>query len=112
MRFTLGISVHEVPTEAYHSIGAIERLHATLRSVYNRVALDEPHSTREENLQLALRCVHDAPGPGGFSPTTLVYRVIPKLHMPHRRNLSLDARVRTTRERTMLVRPFKAQRIR
>ncbi len=68
----LGITVHDVPTEAHHAIGAVERKHAMLRAVYNKVSLDEPTTPREEKLQLALRCVNDAPGPGGISPTMLV----------------------------------------
>ncbi len=66
----------------------------------------------KKKLQPGLQCVNDAPGPGGFSPTMLVYRLIPKLHMPHRHHSSLDARVRTIREQTMLVRRLKAQRVR
>ncbi len=107
-----GITVHEVPTEAHHAIGAVERKHAMLRAVYDRVSLDEPSTQREERLQLALRCINDAPGPGGISPTMLVFEVIPKLHIPRKRNASLESRVRAIRDCTMLARRLKAQRIR
>ncbi len=109
---TLGITVDEVQTEAHHSIGGIERKHAILRAVYDRASLDEPSSSREEKLLLALRCENDALGPEGISPTMLVFEVIPNLYLSNKRDLSLQARIRTIRECTLLARRLKAQHVR
>lgn len=103
--------VHEVPTEAHHTIGVVERQHGILRTIYNKLRLDEPDINKKERLLLTFRCVNDAPGPGGISPTLLVYSVFPKLPLPQNRDTSLARRVKTISECTKLAKELKAKQI-
>ena len=73
--------------------------------------LDEPNTPKEKLLQIYFLCINDAPGPGGISPTIIVFGVSPKLPEPQSLNMSLAARTRTIREWTQLSKRLKAQRI-
>ena len=48
----LGVVVKIAPTEGHERIGKVERAHATLRSVYNKLKVDLPNESREERLSL------------------------------------------------------------
>lgn len=72
--------IKSVATEAHNRIGKIERSHAILRSIYEKLKLDLPRITRDDRLSMAFRAINDAPDSvSGISPTTLVFGVHPKI---------------------------------
>ncbi len=76
----MGAVVKICPAEAHVRVGRIERNHATLRSIYEELKLDLPGIRGEERRSLTFRAVNDAPNSNsGISPTTLAFRVYPKI---------------------------------
>lgn len=76
---SMAISVHQVPTEAHHSIGAVERYHRPLRRAYDIVREHLPHQAKEFSLQMAVKAVNDSAGPDGITPTLLVFGTYPRM---------------------------------
>lgn len=77
---SMGIILKSVPTEAHNRIGTIERSHAILRSIYNKLKMDLPSIRREERLSMAFRAINDAPArASGISPTMLVFGILPNI---------------------------------
>ena len=107
----VGVSVVEVPTEAHHTVGIVERQHHVVRTIYEKFKIDFPDLAREKLLELTLRAVNDAPGPSGVSPTILVYGIPPKLPVPQRRDTTFASRVIKIKDATILATKFKAQRV-
>ncbi|KAI1006668.1 hypothetical protein K3495_g1550 [Podosphaera aphanis] len=77
----MGITIVEVPTEAHHSIGKVERYHRPLRTVY-RIICSEMDSaiSPEAALQMSFKSINDSVGPSGLVPT-LVFGAMPRLKM-------------------------------
>lgn len=75
----MGIIIKTVPAESHNRIGKVERAHAILRSIYQKLKVSLPRINREDHLSLAFRAINDAPNAKGISPTMLVFGVYPKL---------------------------------
>jgi len=76
---SLSIKVKDVPIEAHHSIGKVERYHAPLRRAYNIMRAEDPSLSREGSLQAAVKAVNDTAGPDGLVPTLLVFGAYPRM---------------------------------
>eukprot|EP00171_Calliarthron_tuberculosum_P011021 IDg11021t1 len=74
-----GIQVQVVPTEAHHKIGLVERYHRVVRSVYEKLKIDDPTMSRELRLSTTFRCVNDTAGFDGVVPTLLVFGTYPRI---------------------------------
>jgi len=76
----MGSIVKIAPTEGHERIGTIERSHATLRAIYDKLRIDLPSMRKEERLSMSFRAINDVPNAEtGISPTTLVFGVFPKI---------------------------------
>jgi hypothetical protein len=71
--------VSEMLTEAYNSIGKVERYHAPLRRAFDILTKELPRTSREARLQTAVKAVNDTAGPDGLVPTLLVFGAFPRM---------------------------------
>lgn len=76
---SMSIILNQVPVEAHHSIGAVERYHAPLRRAFQVIKEDLPNLTKEICLQMAVKAVNDTAGPDGLTPTLLVFGMYPRM---------------------------------
>lgn len=78
---TMAITTRSVPVEAHWSIGLVERAHPVLRRAYQIIAeeLQGSGTTKEMNLQMAVKAVNDTAGPDGLVPTLLVFGAYPRM---------------------------------
>ena len=97
---SMGIEVKQMPVEAHHSIGKVERYHIPLRRAYDILSIEAPQIGREERLQSAVKAVNDTAGPDGLIPTLLVYGAYPRLSKEDKPTPSNTARARAI-ERAM-----------
>ena len=77
----MAVSTKSVPVEAYWSIGLVERAHPVLRRAYKIITeeLQGHRTTKEMNLQMAVKAVNDTAGPDGLVPTLLVFGAYPRM---------------------------------
>ena len=82
---SLAIITNEVPVEAAHSIGIVERYHKPLRRAYT-VIMDEFKENGNITmwnkaliLQMAVKAINDTAGPDGITPTLLVFGAFPRM---------------------------------
>jgi hypothetical protein len=75
----MSIQVKEVPVEAHHSIGKVERYHQMLRKAYTILKEEISSTPTEVILQMAVKTVNDTAGPNGLVPTLLVFSAYPKI---------------------------------
>jgi hypothetical protein len=68
-----GIEFQSIPTEAPWRMGVFERAHVPLKLAYNNLKAELPELDRELLLSMAVKCVNDAVGPSGVSPTYAVF---------------------------------------
>jgi hypothetical protein len=54
-------------------MGVVERPHVPLELAYNKLKAELPELDRELLLRIAFKCVNDAVGPSGVSPTYAVF---------------------------------------
>ena len=71
------ITVRNVPVEAHHSIGQMERYHSPFRRIYTIIATEIPDIDPELALQMAFKAINDSVGPNGLMPTLLVFDAYP-----------------------------------
>lgn len=62
---TMSITVKEIPVEAHHSIGKVERYHAPLKRAYQVIESDLPTAAPEQILSMAVKAINDTAGPNG-----------------------------------------------
>ena len=63
----MGVRCKQVPVEAHHSIGKVERCHAPLRKAFSILyAKLSTISPVESILQMAVKAVNDTAGPDGL----------------------------------------------
>lgn len=103
-------------------MGSCERYHAYLRNVYREIRAEHPTLDKESALAMAVAAVNQTAGPGGLTPTLLVFGVIPRmpiapLKLPSHQARSaalltarkeMVAQVARTRVRTALSAPVPA----
>jgi hypothetical protein len=68
-----GIEFQSIPTETLWRMGVVERAHVPLELAYNKLRAELPELDREPLLSMAVKCVNDAVGPSGVSPTYAVF---------------------------------------
>jgi hypothetical protein len=68
-----GIEFQSIPTEAPWRMGVVERAHVPLELAYNKRRAELPELDSELLLSMAVKCVNDAVGPSGVSPTYAVF---------------------------------------
>ena len=76
---SMTITTKEVPVEAHHSIGKIERYHVPLKRAYEIIRQEMPDTTADIILQAAIKAVNDTAGPKGLIPTLLVFGAYPRM---------------------------------
>ena len=76
---SMDITVKEVPIEAHHSIGKVERYHAPLARAYAIIKEETQDTSLEYVLQSAIKAVNDSIGPKGLVPTLLVFGTYPRM---------------------------------
>ncbi|KAI0996878.1 hypothetical protein K3495_g11307 [Podosphaera aphanis] len=75
----LSIKVEEVPIEAHHSIGKVEKYHGPVKRAYEILAIELPNVAVENVLQMTVKAVNDIAGPDGLVPTLLVFGAYPRM---------------------------------
>ena len=75
----MGIVIKNVPVEAHHSIGMVERYHGPLHRVYNIITSEIPGIDPALALQMAFKAINDSVGPNGLVPTLLVFGAYPRM---------------------------------
>lgn len=78
---SMAIRTNEVPVEAHHSVGLVERYHMPLKRAYEIIAKELKGSILDKNilLQMAVKAVNDTAGPNGLVPTLLVFGAYPRI---------------------------------
>jgi hypothetical protein len=108
---SLAIEVEEVPVEAHHSIGKVERYHAPIRRAYEVISADIGRTTAPEDiLQMAVKAVNDTAGPDGLVPTLLVFGTYPRLSKTSPLSPSISTRGAAVHKAMTEVRKIKAKR--
>jgi hypothetical protein len=95
----MAVITKSVPVEAYWSIGLVERAHPVLRRAYHIITeeLQGTGTTKELNLQMAVKAVNNTAGPDGLVPILLVFSAYPRIS-------TLDALAPTITQRASAVR--------
>lgn len=107
---SMGIIIKTVPVEAHDRVGQIERSHAVLRAVFDKISLDLPKLSKHDRLSLSFRAIKDAPHlTTGVSPTAKVFGVFPKIPGARHRG-SMAERAKVIRECTQIVIKMNARR--
>jgi hypothetical protein len=74
----MGIRLIVAPVESHSSIGIVERFHAPIRHVFQKMQQGpDKDSTQELRLELPTKAVNDTIGIHGYVPTILVYGALP-----------------------------------
>lgn len=64
------------PTEALDRICLVERTHAYMQIVYDKLCMELPSISKEDRLSLTFRALNDTTNSDiGISATTLVFRI-------------------------------------
>ena len=107
----MAIDVKEVPVEAHHSIGKVERYHQPLRRAYSIISQELKGKASPENiLQMAVKAVNDSAGPDGLVPTLLVFGAYPRMVNDSPPNPSIIERAKAIRLGMREVRKVHATR--
>ena len=107
---TFGIQVKQMPVEAHHSIGRVERYHVPLRRAYMILLKEIPDISKEYRLQMAVKAVNDTAGPDGIVPTLLVYGAYPRMSADDPPSASITQRAVAIRHAMADVRKCHAAR--
>ena len=77
----MAVSTKSIPVEAHWSIGLVERAYPVLQRAYKIITeeLQGHRTTKEMNLQMAVKAVNDTAGPDSLVPTLLVFGVYPQM---------------------------------
>src|SRR5216117_3032892 len=77
----MAVLTKSVPVKAYWSIGLVERAHLVLQRAYKIITeeLQGQGTTKEINLQIAVKAVNNTAGPDSLVPTLLVFGVYPQM---------------------------------
>ena len=107
----MGSVVKIAPAAGHERIGIVERSHAYLRKLYEKLRIDKARMPREDRLSMSFRAINDVPSSNtGISPTTLFFGVYPKLPGGGHRGY-MDKRVQIIRQYSELVIKMKARKM-
>lgn len=107
---TMSITVKEIPVEAHHSIGKVERYHAPLKRAYQVIESDLPTAAPEQILSMAVKAINDTAGPNGLVPTLLVFGAYPRISGNSLPAPSITARSEAVRAAMKEIRILHAKR--
>ncbi|KAI0991600.1 hypothetical protein K3495_g16587, partial [Podosphaera aphanis] len=109
---SMGTQVHEIPVEAHHSIGKVERYHIPLRRAYEIICaeLKGQGVPKEVKLQMALKALNDSVGPHGLVPTLLVYGAYPRMVKDSAPSPSIEIRAKAIEKAMLEIKKIRAQR--
>jgi len=96
---TIGSEIKEVPVEAHHSIGKVERYHTPLKRAYEimKKELRNEEVDKQAILQMAVKAVNDTAGPNGLVPTLLVFGAYPRVSYDSAPSQSVILRAKAVR---------------
>src|SRR5947208_13849779 len=75
----MAISLKEVPIEAHNSIGKVKQYYASLQCAYEILYAEDPLSSPEASLQMAIKVINNMAGLNGIIPTLLVFSTYPQV---------------------------------
>lgn len=75
---TTGISRKDAGVKSQNSLGEVERYHAYLRHIYEKVRVEHPNMPIGILFQLAVKGSNDTAGPSGLLPALLAIDVMPQ----------------------------------
>lgn len=108
---SMGSIVKIIRTEAHERIGLVERSHAYLQTVYDKLRMDPPSISRKTRLSMSFRAINSAPSSeSGILKTTLVFGIQSKIPGGRYRG-SMFKRAEVIRKYTNTVTKMKARRI-
>lgn len=93
----MGIIVKNIPVEAHHSIGLVERYHGPLRRMYTIITAELPGIKPELALQMSFKALNDSAGPNDLVPILLVFGAYPRM-------TDMDAPLPTIHRRSIAMR--------
>lgn len=96
------IHLKHTGTESHNSLGAGEKYHGTLRTIYRKLSVDFPSVSDHTRLSCAVHAINTSMGPEGIIPCLLVFGSFPRLLSPYnepfRKNSSRFKMMATARE--------------
>ncbi|EGY23394.1 uncharacterized protein VDAG_04832 [Verticillium dahliae VdLs.17] len=107
---SMAISVKEMPIEAHNSVGKVERYHAPLRRAYDIIRSEDPSTSPELALKMAVKSINDTAGPNGLVPTLLVFGSYPRMTDDSAPSPTTTQRVEAVRKATAEIRRLHARR--
>jgi hypothetical protein len=76
----MGITCVQIPVEAHHSLGKVERYHALLRRAFEIITAEVGTTVhRDVRPQMSLKACNDNTGPEGYVPTLLIFGAYPRM---------------------------------
>jgi hypothetical protein len=107
----MAIEIEEIPVKIYHSIGKVERYHASLKRAFEIITADFGNTiTPDHALQMAIKAVNDTAGPNGLVPTLLVFGIFPRISSTSPPSPSIIARGEAVRKTMAEIHKLKAER--
>lgn len=97
-------------SEEYDRIGIVERSHGNLRTVYDKLCIGLSRIGKHERFSMVLKVIYySPPSENGIAPTTLAYRVYPKIPGDAGRG-SIKKKSNINRDCTEIVAEMKVRR--
>ena len=106
----LNIKVEEVPIEAHHSIGKVEKYHGPVKRAYEILAIELPNLPVENVLQMAVKAVNDTAGPDGLVPTLLAFGAYPQMTQISPPSIDIIQRAEAVKKAMAEIRKLNAKR--
>ncbi|RDI84343.1 hypothetical protein Vi05172_g5622 [Venturia inaequalis] len=107
----LGVSCEEMPVEAHHALGKVERYHGPLRRAYDIISSEIGSRTSKETiLQMAVKAVNDTARPDGIVPTLLVFGAYPRINQDSPPSQEITERAEAVRTAMKELRKIFARR--
>lgn len=107
----MGITCKQIPVEAHHSIGKVEKAHGSLRRAWEILFAElGGFSSEEAILQMAVKAVNDTAGPSGLVPTLLEFGAYPRMTTESPPSPSTFKRAEAVRKAMIALRKATAER--
>lgn len=112
---TNDIKLRHTGTESHNSLGAGEKYHSTLRTIYQKVRTEHRNVPVDVALTICVKAMNDSVGPHGLVPSLLVFGVMPRMpglatkEFPRQRERLMAARTACA-EREKIVSRLQVQR--
>lgn len=74
-----GINAIDAGAESHNALGEVERYHAYLRNIFDRVQFENQEMQNKVGLALAVKAFNDTAESSGMVPTLLVFGVAPRM---------------------------------